>query len=216
MCILLYRVKAPYSPLHCMGADTSALRAGSGSRVHHTLPSLTVITSLWGNAPISLPSSYIPASEAFYYCMSGSFSVDIYRKKLSPQPDGGASVHRDEPRGILVRHPDHINPIVAGGSFHVQVEMIWEPQNITQAWPGGTEAAAAAAGAGGGSSITQGPPSSAGRSLGWAAPCGTPTEPFWMVPRSQTERRPRQRASKESGGAWGKKNNALDRSISGG
>ena len=66
-----------------------------------------------------------------------------YKEQESPLPDGGAAIHLDEERDFCQpSRPYESN--CSSGSFLLQVEMIWEPQSITQAWPGPSAATTAA------------------------------------------------------------------------
>lgn len=65
-----------------------------------------------------------------------------YKEQVSPLPDGGAAIHLEDKRDFHEPcRPYESN--CSWGSFLLQMEMIWEPQSITQAWPGPSTATTA-------------------------------------------------------------------------
>lgn len=102
-----------------------------------------MITSLQGNSPIFCSSySAAPVSMVFDYISYWAFIGHKYTEQESPLPDGGATIHLDDERdSCQPSRPYESN--CSRGSFLLQVEMIWEPQSITQAWPGPSAATTA-------------------------------------------------------------------------
>lgn len=128
----MYKVNVPYSSFSCKGVEIPAHRWITGS----WLLSLTVITSLQGNSLIFCSSySAAPVSNVFHYISYWAFIGHKDKEQQSPLPDGGATIHAEDERDSWQpSRPYESN--CSWGSFLPQVEIIWEPQSITQTWPG--------------------------------------------------------------------------------
>lgn len=71
----------------------------------------------------------------FDYISYWAFIGHKYKEQVSALPDGGAALHLEDERDF--REPCRpYESNCSWGPFLLQVEMIWEPQSITQAWPG--------------------------------------------------------------------------------
>lgn len=81
----------------------------------------------------------------FDYISHCTFIGHKYKEQEGSLPDGGAAMHLDEERNSCQpSRPYEFN--FSWGSFLLQVEMIWEPQSITQVWPGHSAAATSVTG----------------------------------------------------------------------